>query len=320
MLAFMLYDAIIVGGGAAGLNAALVLGRARRNVLLYDAGNPRNAVADQMHGFLTRDGERPGALLSLGRAELERYPSVTYRANRVERAQSTPGAFVVQCVDGETVTASRLLLATGVCDALPAISGIADLWGRSVFVCPYCDGWEVRDKRVGVLARGRRAVALAQELRQWTSDLVVFFDGEDDLSADDRCWIREAGCETRIDRVVRLDADGGRIHAVATDDGSATAVDALFLSAPLRQRCPVSLMLGCRVTDDNEIAIDACGRTSVPGCYAAGDAVTYLHQVVLAAASGVRAAIGINDDLTEQQAADTIRSARLRCSLDAKTQ
>jgi len=299
------YEAIVVGGGAAGLSAALILGRARRKVLVLDDGRPRNAVAERMHGFITRDGTPPLDLLAAAKSELRRYPSVACAESHVESATGDIGAFAIRTHEGRTHRARRLLIATGVYDALPAIDGLRETWGRSAFVCPYCDAWEVREQRIAAVAKGAKAVELAQELRQWSHDIIVCTQGGNALSDEHRRWLDATNVMLVPQPIRRIHAHGGRIASIEFEGGRQEPCAAVFLSAPLRPRYPLVDMLGCALRDDGEIAVDARGRTSVAGVYAAGDAVTTVHQVVLAAASGVCAAIGINEDCLK----DDVRSA-----------
>lgn len=269
------YEVIVIGGGAAGLSAALILGRSRRRVLVCDEGRPRNVPSREVHGFLSREGIAPHELLEISREQIAAYPTVTFASAYICDARRAEGGFVLTDDSGATYRTQRLLLATGVYDDLPEIDGLAEVWGRKAFVCPYCDAWEYRRKRIAVIGEGRRAQDLADELRQWSDDLCI---------SDQR-------------KVARIEgADAPEIHF---RDGSRQRVDAIFLTAPLRLRFPLVGALGLQVRDDGGIAVDECGRTSLVGCYAAGDAVTTAHQVVLAAASGVQAAMAINEDLLE---------------------
>ena len=296
-----LYEALIVGGGAAGLSAALVLGRSCRTVVVCDDGRPRNAAADRMHGFMSRDGTPPRELLAIARAELAQYSSVEFIEAHVDAISGERGSFCVETASGSRYSARRVLLATGVYDALPDIEGLREAWGRSAFVCPYCDGWEVRGKRVAVVAAGSKAVELAQELRQWTGDALACTQGDDELLPEQRRWLEATGTRTIRSPVRRLHSDGGQTRFVEFEDGSTEHCEAVFLSAPLRPRYPLVDMLGCGLRQDGEIEIDERGRTTVPGVYAAGDAVTTVHQVVLAAASGVCAAMAINEDRLKEE-------------------
>lgn len=297
----MAYDAIVVGGGPAGLNAALVLGRARRRVLLCDDGAPRNAVADRTHGFLTRDGTDPREMIRLAVSELARYPSVELAPGHVSSARFTGAGFAVERATGETDHARKLLLTSGVIDVLPEIEGLRERWGHCAFVCPFCDGWEFRDRRIAVAASGRAAVELAQELAGWSRSLVVC-PSSDDLTVADRAWIAAVGAQLHVGSLVRLLGPGRELRAIELADGSSVACDVLFLSAPLRQHSPLFAQLGCALTSQNAIAVDAGNQTSLAGCYAAGDAVTAVHQAIVAAASGVRAAIAMTSDLLAEDA------------------
>ncbi|MFN2449512.1 MAG: NAD(P)/FAD-dependent oxidoreductase [Candidatus Baltobacteraceae bacterium] len=290
------YDALIIGGGPAGLSAALSLGRSCRSVLVCDDGQPRNAVADRMHGFLSRDGTPPAELLRTAREQLAQYASVSFRAGHIAAASKERDAFVLESDAGERFEARTVLLSTGVYDELPAIDGVREQWGRSVFVCPYCDGWEVRGRRLAILGKGGRAIELAQELRQWSDDLLVCLQRDGEVSEKQKRWLERSRANVREAEVVRVqDERGGlRLHF---SDGAHELCDALFLCAPLRQRYPLVAMLGCSLGPDGNIAADNHGRTGVGGVYAAGDAASSVHQVMLAAASGVCAGMAINEDL-----------------------
>lgn len=301
-----LYEAAIVGGGAAGLSAALVLGRSCRSAIVCDDGRPRNAVADRMHGFLSRDGMPPGDLLCVAREQLREYPAIEFVQTHVDAIVGERGSFCIETSEGATYRTRRVLLATGVYDALPDVEGLREFWGRSAFVCPYCDGWEVRDKRIAVVGRGSKAVELAQELRQWSRNVVACMEGDESLNAEHRDWLKATGTKALRSRLRRLHGSGGQVRFLEFEDGSTEPCDAIFFSAPLRPRYPLVDMLGCRVHEDGKIEIDDRGRTSVPGVYAAGDAVTNVHQVVLAASSGVCAAMAINEDRLKEEVREAV--------------
>jgi thioredoxin reductase len=290
------FDAIIIGGGAAGLSAALTLGRSCRSVLVCDDGRPRNRVAKEMHGFLTREGTPPSRMLEIARADLEQYETVSFVAAHVAQAKRDGDTFAIATQAGEQYRAKTVLLAMGVYDALPPVNGLSELWGRSVFVCPYCDGWELRDRCVAVLGKGKRAVELAQELYQWTDDLVVCLNGEDDLSDKQRRWIERTRPLVRKQPLLQVSETDGALSLNFEGEEEAHC-DALFLCAPLRQRYPLVEMLEVTIDAGGSIEADARGRTRSPGVYAAGDCVSSVHQAILAAASGVCAAMAINEDL-----------------------
>ena len=290
------YDLVVVGGGAAGLSAALVLGRARRRVAVVDAGTPRNAPAAHMQGFLSRDGMRPADLLETARAEVARYGVELLD----DRAVEVESGFTLRLAGGGRLRTRRLLLATGAVDELPDIPGARERWGRDFLHCPYCHGWEVRDEPLGVLATDPGSVDYAHLLRQWTDDLVFFANGHA-LSADERAGLEARGIEVVDGRVARLSVLDDRLDAVALEDGRAVPRSAVFIRPTLHPRnreLPASL--GCEVDDDGFVRTDATGRTSVPGVWAVGNATNPRAQVITAAGEGSAAAIEINADLVDE--------------------
>ena len=300
----VLYDAIIVGGGPAGLSAALILGRALRHVLVVDDGQPRNAPADFSHGFLTRDGERPSELIRLARKDLEAYPTVVLTDDRALAVQKNDTGFGMHLASGKTVRAKKLLLATGVLDQLPNIIGLKDRWGKTVFVCPYCDGWEMKGRRIAIYGRSRDAVDLAQELIGWTKDLLICVE-RDELTSDDRRWIAASGAQVKLGRISSIAGDEGE-NILTFDDKTDDVCAALFLSAPLRQHSPLFALLGCELDAEGSVIVDRHFHSTIDGCFAAGDAVTTRHQVLIAAASGAAAAISLSCNLLEAEAHDLV--------------
>ena len=300
----MLYDIVIVGGGPAGLSAALALGRARKRVLLCDAGPRRNAAAERVHNFVTRDGTPPDEFRRLAREQLAHYPNVEVRDVLVESIAGTRGAFDVVLSDGR-VEARRVLLCTGLIDATPAIEGLRELWGHAVFQCPYCHGWEVQDRRWGYLALGAEAqhVALfSVQLRGWTRDVVVFTNGALELPEDARARLHAAGVRIETAPVARLARSGDRLEAVELADGTAVSCDALFAHPPQRQVALIDA-LGLALDEGGMVRIDPMTReTSIPGVYAAGDLTTRAQAAILGAAAGMEAAARINAELTMELA------------------
>lgn len=294
------YDCIVVGDGVAGLSAALYLGRARRPTLVLGAGEPRNAVALKMHGFLSREGITPHELLEIARAQIEAYPDVVFERERIVAAETDGRGFRLRGESGKVFASARLLLATGVRDVLPEIDGIANLWGSRLFTCPYCDGWEFRDRPLAIVGRGCEAISLAREMLRWSKRLTVVATDGTGPAAEDRAWFALHRPPVITSPLARFrEATDG----VALDfgDGGAIEVAAVFFSAPLRQRSGLPAALGCELDAEGRIVVDDCGRTNVPNCYAAGDAANHRHQVVLAAAGGAAAAMAINEDLIERE-------------------
>jgi len=290
------YDVAVVGGGAAGLSAALVLGRARRRVVVIDAGEPRNAPATHMQGFLSRDGMPPSELLAVAREELRGYGVEVID----DRVVGITGDFALSLAGGRTVTARRVLLATGAVDQLPDIRGARERWGRDFLHCPYCHGFEVRDEPLGVVNTGPGSVDYAHLIRQWSSD-VVFFTHTGPVSASDRDGLAARGIQVVDGRIEEFVVVDDRLDAVRLSDGGSVPRAALFIRPALRARddSPTTL-LRCDVDDYGLARVDATGRTTVPGVWAAGNASNPRAQVITAAGEGSAAAIDINNDLVEE--------------------
>jgi thioredoxin reductase len=295
------YDVAIIGGGPAGLSAALVLGRARRRVVVIDAGAPRNAPAAHMQGFLSRDGTPPAELLSAARAEVRHYgvEIIEYRV-----LGATAG-FALRLAGGRTVQARQVLLATGATDELPDIAGARERWGRDFLHCPYCHGWEVRDQPIGVLGTGPGSVEHAHLLRQWTDD-VILFTHTAAVTAEERATLHARGIAVVDGTVERLVVGDDQLQAVQLADGRTVARDAVFIRPALRAYADApAAALGCELLAGGLVRGGADGRTSVPGVWAAGNATNPRAQVITAAGEGSAVAIAINTQLVE----DTVANA-----------
>jgi thioredoxin reductase len=304
-----MYDAIIVGGGPAGLSAALVLGRCRRRVLVCDAGEPRNAASQALHGWLTRDGIHPARLLELGRAEVASYGTEILDA-RVDEATALPQserpawttAFQVTLGDGRRFLARKLLLATGMRDELPDVASVDDFYGRGVHHCPYCDGWEYRDGRLAAFGTGQAVVGLARSLKTWSARVTACTHGQP-LDEEDRQALTDAAIDVREERVLRLEAgpfDPSRLARILFEDGTAAECDALFFNTGKVQQSPLPARLGCEPGHSGEMRTRGAQHTGVPGLYLAGDADGDVQFAVVAAAEGARAAVAINRELQKE--------------------
>jgi thioredoxin reductase len=294
-------DVVIVGGGPAGLSAALILGRCRRSVLVCDSGHPRNAASRALHGYLTRDGIGPAEFLAIARRELQQYETVDHRDVAVVDVSCRPDSrFDVVLASGERVETRKLLMATGVVDHLPDIPGFAELYGRSVFHCPYCDGWEIRGEPIAIYGRGERGSGLALELTAWSRDLVLITDGPAEIENDDRARLERNAITIREERVTRLEGTGGVLRHVVFDSGERLPRRALFFTAGQHQRSDLLTRLGCEFNDKGTVRTGKYETTHLPGLYVAGDASRAVQWVIVAAAEGAEAAFAINTDLIKE--------------------
>jgi thioredoxin reductase len=286
-------DVVVIGGGPAGLSAALMLGRARRRVVVCDAGTPRNARSRALHGFLSRDGVPPTELLRYGRQEICRY-GVEWRSGRVVGVTHRDAGFDVALESGERLQARTLLIATGVSDTLSDIDGFDACYGVSVHHCPYCDGWEWRDGRLAVLGAGRAGAGLSLSLLTWSADVHLFTNGPPRLTSAQRSQLDARGVVVHAERVAALDHTAGALRAVRLRRGDSVPRDALFFTSGQRQQDSLAARLGCEFTRKGAVRTDRYGQTCVPGVFVVGDASFDVQFAVVAAAEGAKAAVLIN--------------------------
>ncbi|WP_030147374.1 MULTISPECIES: NAD(P)/FAD-dependent oxidoreductase [unclassified Streptomyces] len=294
------YDVVVVGGGAAGLSAALVLGRARQRTLVVDAGEPRNAPAAHMQGYLSRDGMPPAEFLAAGREEIARYGVEHVRDRVVEAAKGED--FSVVLAGGRTVRARRLVVATGLKDELPAVPGVAERFGRDVLHCPFCHGWEVRDQPFGVLASSPASVHQALMVSQWSKDVRFFLHtvAEEELSDEDLRRLAAVGVDVVPGEVAGLVVEDDRLTGVRLAGGTTHSRSVLFVAPHAVPRTGLLERLGAELRETPFGAypvVDPTGLTTVPGVWAAGNAIGFSEQVVHAASGGYRAAAAIVGDL-----------------------
>jgi len=296
-----MFDVIVVGGGPAGLSAALMLGRCRRRVLICDLGKPRNRRSRALHGYLTRDGIAPPELNELGRRELAAY-DIDFRCTGVTGARREVDHFRVALGNGREELARYLLIATGVIDDLPAINGFEACYGQSIFHCPYCDGWECRDQRLAAFGRGREVAGLALGLRTWSTDVLVCTHGSR-LDASNRDRLARNGIAVRTERIVELRHDRGQLAQIVFIHGEAVDRDALFFSTGQHPQSPLAIGLGCTLTSRGAVKTGNSCDTNVDRVFVAGDASRDAQFVVVAAAEGVKAAVAINRALQAEELA-----------------
>jgi thioredoxin reductase len=298
------YDVVVVGGGAAGLSGALTLARARRSVLVVDSGEPRNAPASGVHGFLTRDGVNPSVLLEAGREEVRRYGAQVLDG-RVASAERVEDGFVVTLDDGNSVGARRLLIATGLVDELPDVPGVRERWGRDVLHCPYCHGWEVRDQPIGVLASGPRAAHQALLFRQWSDDIALFLHTAPRPTDEEAEGLAARGITVVEGEVASLEVVGDRLVGVRMGGGEVVARRAVAVMPHFVARTEMLAGLGLETTVHplsvgEQVEADATGLAAVPGVWVAGNVADLMANVVGAAEAGARAGAAINADLVAE--------------------
>lgn len=300
------HDVVIVGGGAAGLSAALVLSRARRGVLVIDAGAPRNAPAAHMQGFLSRDGMPPEDLLAAGRAEVHAYGGEILHGAVASVARSADLSFVVRLKTGDEVAARRLLIATGLTDELPDIPGVRERWGCDLLHCPYCHGYEVRDQRVAVLGGTPDSVQHAQLIRQWADD-VVYFPHTDTLTDGEHEQLTARAIGVVDGLVTGLVVTEDHLTGIEVDSGRVIERDVAFIRPRMRPNSDLLNRLGCALDDNGWVISNHGGATNVPGVWVAGNASNPRAQVITAAGEGSAAAIAINNDLVIEDVAIAVK-------------
>ena len=285
------HHAIVCGGGPAGLSAAMWLGRYRRKTLLVDSGAQRNLPAQQSHGYLTRDGSSPRELIDAARADVARYPTVSTLEGAVTELRRESDVFVA-VVEGREHTAQRVVFATGVEDAFPDVPGFRELYGRAIFHCPCCDGYEARDRDVLAIGWGEHVAGYSLDLLDWGARVTVVTHGER-WQADETCASALGRHEVAVfeERIARFDTEGAKMTGVTLDSGDFIPASMAFFSIAHRPRTELARGLGCDIDEDGYLSVDSHGQTSVPGVYAAGDVIPGEQLVQVAAAKGAVAGI-----------------------------
>jgi thioredoxin reductase len=294
------HDALIIGAGPAGLNAALILGRCRRRVLVLDSGKPRNAASQGLHGFLTRDGTHPMRLRELGREQMRPYNTVEFRDMPVTGVEPLEGGFAVRLSDNSVEHARLLLLATGRVDLMPEVPGFREFYGRGVYHCPYCDGWEHREMPLAIYGRDESAASLALGLLTWSRELTLCADGQPEWGERTDADLQRHGISVLTDRIVR--ADGGeRVERLVFDGRDPLDIAAVFFCSDCVQKSTLPEKLGCSFDDQGNVRCDGSAATNVPGLFVAGNVRGGIHLAIMAAAEGAEAGIAMNNRLLDHR-------------------
>jgi thioredoxin reductase len=296
----MLFDCAIIGGGPAGLNAALILGRAIRNAILFDNNNPRNAVTQESHGFITRDGIKPQEFREIAHKEISKYPSIIYAKKEVTSVIKNNPLFELVTSDNERYQSKTIIICTGLKDILPSVDNITDYYGKSLFHCPYCDGWELRDKPlVVIIGEQAQGFHFIQTIYNWSKDLIVCTNGDAFRNSAKRL-LQNEGIKILENKIKNFVGKSGQMEKIIFEDGESVLRKGGFVMPQLVQASDFGKQLGYEYNPLGGIIVDSLGRTKIKGIYAAGDAsVISPAQIIIAAAEGVRAAAGVNTDLTQ---------------------
>ncbi|PSR54406.1 NAD(P)/FAD-dependent oxidoreductase [Adhaeribacter arboris] len=294
-----MYDVIIVGGGPAGTSAAMLLGRCMRKVLLFDSGLGRNRWSNAMNGFISRDGYNPVEFIKLAREELTKY-NIEVKNKVVKHVKRAENYFEVTDQEDHCYMARKVLLATGVKDRVPEIPGIEEKYGKSVHHCPYCDGWESRNKALGAYGLGRDAVGLSLSLKTWSSDVTLYTNGTRKLRREDNALLEANEIKICTAPIERLEGEGSELSEIVLQGGSRLKCEALFFSTGSEQQCDLATSLGCDFTSKGVVKTYQHQQTNIPGLYVAGDAARDMQLVIVAASEGTKAGVMINKELQEE--------------------
>ncbi|WP_084243619.1 NAD(P)/FAD-dependent oxidoreductase [Planomicrobium okeanokoites] len=297
----MILDCAVIGGGPAGLNASLVLGRSRRKTVLFDDNKPRNAVVSESHGFITRDGVDPQEFKRIGHEELAKYSDVEIQKQRVVRVYKEDGLFHLEAEDGAVFQAKRIILAMGFKEILPDVDRVAEFYGKSLFSCPFCDGWEMRDKALVVISDNEAASHMVKVASNWTDDLIYCTNGRQLLS-EEKSLLESRGIRVYEEKIRALNGVSGKLAEILFEDGRAISREGGFITPEWMLASDIAASLGCKLNDRGGVESDAMKRTNIEGVYACGDvSLAGASQLIFAAAEGSMAAISINAAMIEEK-------------------
>jgi len=298
----MILDCAVIGGGPAGLNAALVLGRSRRKTILFDDNKPRNTVTSESHGFITRDGINPQELKRIAQEELSNYPDVRTEKQRVHRINKENSLFKVETESGKVYSAKKIILATGFQEVLPDIPQVKDFYGKSLFNCPFCDGWELRDRPLAVITDDPKALHLAKLVSNWTDDLIVFTNGKEVISPEEQELLKSKDIRINEKKIAAFIGEEGMLEKIQFEDGTSVLREGGFITTEWIQAASFKSSLEYTLNELSGIETDSWQRTKTEGVFACGDTrIAGPSQLIIAAAEGCTAAISVIAALTEEK-------------------
>ncbi|MDR0122719.1 NAD(P)/FAD-dependent oxidoreductase [Bacillus pumilus] len=297
----MLLDCAIIGGGPAGLSAALVVGRGRKQVIVFDDKMPRNRVTQESHGFITNDGMTPFEIRQAGEADLQNYSNIQIKRTRIVEIQNNEVNFALLTQEGERFEAKKIILATGLEDILPEIKGMHEVYGKTLFSCPFCDGWELKDKPLALIAENPRALHMAKLLSNWTKDLIVFTNGKQVFAEEEKALLSAHSIQVIDVTIMSIHHENGQMHSLNLANGETVNREGGFVASEFKQSAPFAETLGCQMTKNAGIETDILGRTTVSGVFACGDNLGGPAQLVLAAAAGSQAGMGVIHELVQEE-------------------
>ncbi|KFF06400.1 NAD(P)/FAD-dependent oxidoreductase [Flavobacterium reichenbachii] len=295
------FEIIIIGGSYAGLSAAMSLGRALRSVLIIDSGFPCNRQTPHSHNFITQDGEKPDLIAAKAKAQVLKYKTVQFHSGFAILGKKTENGFTITTEAGEEFTAQKLIFATGVKDIMPEIKGFSECWGISVIHCPYCHGYEVKNEKTGILANGNFAFHYAQLIRNWTKDLTIFTNGKSTLTQEETDKITKYNIPIIEKEIAEVKHKNGNVEQIVFNDNSVFDLKAIYSRPSFEQHCKIPEMLGCELTEQGYMKVDAFQKTNIPDVFACGDNASPMRSVAGAVASGSMAGAVLNNLMTEEE-------------------
>lgn len=291
------FDVIIVGGSYAGLAAGMGLGRALRQVLIIDSGDPCNKQTPHSHNFLTQDGKTPNEITALAREQVQKYDTIKFFSGLATSGAKTKAGFEIQTDSGEVFAAKKLIFATGIKDKMPDITGFEACWGISALHCPYCHGYEVSGEPTGILGNGEYGFEFSGMISNWTKELTLFTNGKSTLTLEQEAILKNHNIEIIEKEIRELDHHHGRLQRIVFKDGTISFINVLYARLPFEQHSAIPARLGCELSEDGYIRVDATQKTNVPGLYACGDNTTRIRTVANAVAMGTTAGMMVNREI-----------------------